>query len=395
MKTPSPNLLAGTLALAASWLAFAPVVAAGEPPSLGDPAPPLVVSADEGVVTDWEALRGHVVVLEFWATWCAPCIPALDHLGRLEREFAGDGVRFLGISPETPERIERFLESREVAFPIALDRDNATFEAYGVKIVPTTIVVDGNGRLVARTRPEQLTAAVLRRVLAGEPAGLEVVHDVQSNIDWEPESTEEGEVYARVVIADSDSSSGGMRFAPGSGRISGDGMHRDNMLQIAYDVPNTRILNKLPAWSRDDPVYKLSVLAPGQDDELARRMLAGALEVKFRFTARRVEHETDVLVLARDPSVRDWPESTAAQGDWKRSAYGGGVDYTGQPIAELCDWFENITGKPVEDETLLGGRYDIEMEWVDNRSFTEELARYGLELIPERRAIEVLLVEPL
>ncbi len=382
------------LLLVAACAAFpATLRSTPDDPTVGDAAPALEVDAPDGVATDWEELRGKVVVLEFWATWCAPCLPALDHLGALAREF-GDEVVFLGISPESAERMQRFLDARAVEFPIALDRDGATFAAYGARIVPTTIVVDANGKLAARTRPENVNADVLRRILAGEPSGLEAVHDVASNIDWEPDDSDEGEVFARVVIAPSSSASGGMRFVPGSGRVSGDGMHRDNMIQLAYGVSRTHIRSNLTPWSADDPVFKLSVLAPGGDDDLARRMLARAIEVKFHFEAHFEDVETDVFALAWDPEVHDWPESTAAESERTASAYGGGVDYVGTQLAPVCGWFENIVGKRVVDETGLEGRYDVEMEWVDRASFHEELARLGLELIPERRVVSTLVIDP-
>jgi uncharacterized protein (TIGR03435 family) len=364
-------------------------------PTVGDAAPPLVVDAPEGVATDWADLRGQVVVLEFWATWCSPCIPALDHLGRLQAELAGEDLVFLGISPEERERMDAFLETREVAFPIALDRGEATFEAYGARIVPTTVVVGRDGRIAARTRPDRLTADVLRRILAGEPSGLEVVHDVASNIEWEPEESTDGEVFARLVIAESQAAGGGYKSPPGSGRISGDGMHRDNMIQIAYGVPHTRIVSSLPAWSKGDPVWKLNVLAPGGDDELARAMLAAAIEVKFRLQARYEEREVDVLALTFDPETHEWPETTAPESEHTFMAFGGGLTMVGGTMEPVRSWFENVKQKPVIDETGLEGLRDLELEWVDGASFDAALAEHGLELWPERRKVRFLVVEPL
>ena len=108
--------------------------------AVGRAAPSLrlaeVLQAPEGFDPSWEALKGRVVVLEFWATWCAPCIPALDHLGELQAKHSD--VLVLGISPEDPGRMARFLERRQVSFPVALDKQRTTFDAYGIRGVPTT-----------------------------------------------------------------------------------------------------------------------------------------------------------------------------------------------------------------------------------------------------------------
>ena len=75
--------------------------------AIGRAAPSLrlaeMLQAPEGFDPSWEALKGRVVVLEFWATWCAPCIPALDHLGELQGKLSD--VLVLGISPEDPGRM--------------------------------------------------------------------------------------------------------------------------------------------------------------------------------------------------------------------------------------------------------------------------------------------------
>jgi len=366
-------------------------------PELGEPAPELafaaVLNEAQPLERAWSARRGEVVVLEFWATWCGPCIPALAHLEELAADFAGKPVRVLGISPEEPERMQRFLDGRPLAFPVALDRDGATFAAFGVQGVPTTIVVDAQGRIAARTRPAELTAEVLERVLAGQPAGLAARVDVAADIEWAPELGAEGEVYASVVIAESKATRGGTRFQPGSGRMSGDGVHLLNLIQLAWDVPNTRLTTDLPPWSESDPVYKVAVLAPGGDDALARLMLQGALRAKFALRERWSEEERDVHLLRRRADAAPWAESNAPQGERTQSAFGGGVSMVGAPLEFLRSWCENIVQTPVLDETGLAGHYDLELSWVDSKSFQAELTRVGLELARARKPVRVLRVE--
>ncbi len=383
-------------ALLALALSLAPIAAAApsDAPTLGDAAPELVVDAPDGVLTDWGSMRGDVVVVEFWATWCAPCIPALDHLGALAGEFEGRDVRFLSVVPESAERIGRFLERHDVAFPVLLDREGATFDAYGVRVVPTTIIIDAEGKLAARTRPEDVTSDVLESILAGRDPGLDVVHDVESNIEWVPDGSDEGDVFARLVIAPSEARSGGTRFQPGSGKITGDGVHRNNLIQVAYDMPHTRIVNRLSPWSREDPVWKVSVLAPAGDDDLARRMLARSIEVKFQFRAGFEDREADVFVLTQVDGAEVWAESTAPAADQRAMSYGGGIQHVGQPLDKARGWFENMLQMPVIDETGLTGSYDIEMDWVDGDTFNTELARIGLQLTAARRPVTYLTVDP-
>lgn len=364
--------------------------------AIGHAAPNLrlakVLQAPEGFEASWEALKGRVVILEFWATWCLPCIPALDHLGELQGKFSDRSVLVLGISPEDPERMARFLERRRVAFPVALDEQRRTFEAYGIRGVPATVVVDREGRIAARVRPEQVTLEVLDRVLSGEPAGLPFTTDVPVELDWSPEFNEEGEVFASVVFAESSARGGGHRFGPGGGRISADGAHLLNLIQVAWDVPNTRLISSLPPRSPKDQRYKASVVAPGGDDELARRMLQGALRAKFGIEARWEQREVEVRVLRQLADGPGWRESKAPESKRTSSAFGGGLTMIGQPIEYLRSWFENTLQQPVIDETGLSGRYDVEMTWVDSQTFHEEVARLGLALDSDRRLVKVLVV---
>src|SRR6266545_410416 len=79
----------------------------------GEEPPPLHASewlqAPGGFDSRWGGLRGHVVVLEFWATWCPPCVDSIPHLNHLASEFRDKGVVFLAMTDDDPERLTSFL----------------------------------------------------------------------------------------------------------------------------------------------------------------------------------------------------------------------------------------------------------------------------------------------
>jgi thiol-disulfide isomerase/thioredoxin len=153
-----------------------PLLLAAAVLNVGEPAPPLTVEqllrAPEGTAANWQALKGKAVVLEFWATWCAPCVEQIPHWNALAEKFKSRPIQFIAIGYEDPELIAVFLKQRPMAGWIALDPAAATFKAYGVESVPHTVLVDAKGAVRGITSLQQLTEADLEALLGGRELRL-------------------------------------------------------------------------------------------------------------------------------------------------------------------------------------------------------------------------------
>lgn len=122
-----------------------------ESPLIGRPAPAFSLSpVDGGPPVSLASLKGRPVVLNFWATWCIPCIEEHAALASAAKRW-GDGTQFLGVvyEDEAP-LVERFLEQRGRAYPSLLDGDGKAAIAYGVYGVPETYFIDAQGTIVAK-----------------------------------------------------------------------------------------------------------------------------------------------------------------------------------------------------------------------------------------------------
>ena len=91
------------------------------------------------------ATRGHVVLLDFWATWCAPCRVSIPKLDALQARFGAQGLSVLGVSTEDAQDVATFTHQMGMRYGVAADKHGATTRAYGVSSLPTLVIIDKRG----------------------------------------------------------------------------------------------------------------------------------------------------------------------------------------------------------------------------------------------------------
>lgn len=122
-------------------------------PAAGSTVPPLSLAMLDGPPVALESLRGQVVLLDFWATWCPPCVESMPVVERVGRELAPRGVVALAVNrddaPKREELIRRFLTRHGLeGLRVALD-DGTAANAFGITGLPTLIVLDRDGQVAA------------------------------------------------------------------------------------------------------------------------------------------------------------------------------------------------------------------------------------------------------
>ena len=169
--------LVTALAVAAGAQEFGP-----QPLALFDPAPELSVKVVKGKpVTLAEGKGEKVYVVEFWATWCAPCKYSIPHLSALQRKYASQGLVVIGISDEDLATVQPYVAKMgdEMDYTVALDENKATGNRYmkpfGLNSIPQAFVIDKDGRIIWYGHPmdpvlEELVDAVLEAPSEAEQA---------------------------------------------------------------------------------------------------------------------------------------------------------------------------------------------------------------------------------
>jgi thiol-disulfide isomerase/thioredoxin len=135
----------------AAFFAAAALLAMAEQPLRdwsGKPTPPLALDDLAGQPVDLARLRGRVVLVNFWATWCEPCIAEMPSIARLEGKLRGRPFEVLAVNyGESPAKIRAFLKKAGLGLHVLLDPDEKAADAWGAKGLPMSFLVDANGKV--------------------------------------------------------------------------------------------------------------------------------------------------------------------------------------------------------------------------------------------------------
>lgn len=150
--------------------------AIAQQPEVGSPAPAITAARWlnwTGDAPTVQSLAGRAVLLEFWGTWCGPCVRAMPEIQKLHARYRNQGLTVLAVSYEDPAVLEPFLKEHGYTMPVAADTAKAMVAAYGVRSWPTTFVLGKDGKVAHVGSPYDAEAAVEAALgLEAGPAAL-------------------------------------------------------------------------------------------------------------------------------------------------------------------------------------------------------------------------------
>ena len=99
--------------------------------------------------TSLSAYKGKVVILNFWATWCPPCRAEMPSMEIFYQRFRNSGLEILAVDGgEDAATVQQFIQSNSYTFTVLLDRDNKVNSLYGIEAIPTTFILDREGKII-------------------------------------------------------------------------------------------------------------------------------------------------------------------------------------------------------------------------------------------------------
>lgn len=345
-------------------------------------------------VDGWRDFLGKVVVLEFWATYCVPCVDAIPHMNRLVERFSDRPVIFLTVTSEPEGVIRDFLAERPMKSWVALDPGKRVSSAFGVRSLPRLFVIDARGRVAGESYPGALDAASLEEALAGralpEPSDADRNRAALRAMVGESEADALPAVLVRITPSRS-SEAGAAKSGPGLFKQFA--MPLEHLLVFAHGGIRGRI--DFPS-RRAQELYDVTLHAPGASDETMRGLAADAVQAFFPHSVRREPRVVDAYHLSRlpgrAPGLRPPAETDSMGGGGRKGS--GKLEFKNAPLGWMTHSLERELGRPVVDKTGSRESYDYEILWKpgDRADLDAALARVGVRLASVKAPFEFLIV---
>jgi len=350
--------------------------------------------------TSLSNLKGKVIILDFWATWCGPCIPAMKNLIQLQDEFSTD-LQVIGIAEDKPERLQRFINNlpSKVWFGLQTKELQALFP---YRILSHAIIINPKGKVVAITSTDNITKEIIKKVKEGKSISLPFK---QENIEFDyqadpfpPENNQNERVLLKGRIAGVSSfSKGYLNDEMYNGkRLTLINQTIPSMYRYLYKKSYHRTIFEIDEekYSYKDPKnkYCLDVIVKTSGDEMYARGIQ-KLKETFEVKAKLEKRTIPVYILT---VTDEWKLKTLQAKSEKRELMFQGYEFHGKKIRihDFANYIENECPVPVVDETNYLEFIDIDFVYDPQKkdSFKEELAKLGLKLSKADRVMEMLVI---
>lgn len=343
-------------------------IADKEGPQIGDVPPALilakVIQGPPVADVNWEKLKGKVVVLEFWATWCGPCVATTPHLNDLAEQFKDKPVVFISVTSENEDVVRAFLKNHSIKAWVGLDDYEILNKAFHVKGIPHAVIIDSAGRIAAIANPAGIKPAHLEEVLSGKKCSLPTPEVYTVGCTGDDVVTNQAPSLFEISIREHKMPpdirgpvcmwSADTNACEFNGKIA----TVESALETVFGKSSVRMFinGKL-----SEGFYDFKLRAPaGRCNDLRDQFIV-ALRITFGLDVKRVSREMDVYLLTQI--------STNAPGFYPVAGSGGGGQTRGgfhlsaNKMDQVVCYLESAMKKPVFDETGLSGIFYVDMKW--------------------------------
>lgn len=410
------SLITGLILCFTVTFAFGQHITGDRGLSIGDTVSQLKIATfalgpktQQDLTIDLDSLKGKVTIIDFWATWCQPCLPSLIRLNQIQKEVGPDKLITVAIAPESKQDIRRAIQHLD-ASDIYFSNDGMIWNQFMFYSVPHTVVIDKNGIIEAITYPGAINTALIRKMLNGEKVSFPLKNDspeVAGN-----DLTKDNKDLLNVSVSGYDSSSRGTKIYKQSSfegtilkfiNFTLPSLYREvyGMPAPTWVIDQTK--DSADAGNTAQKKYCVTVRLPrdSSEDE-AFRLAQTAVNLSFPYTATRVKRIKKVYNLVYRPKEHHLnfaPSDTTGHAESTFTTYGSNL--IGKRIsadnlmAYLSNEIGSMEGRIVLNKTHLNRKFDITLKWeyADSTSIKRELKKYGLYLVESEEPVDMLLIK--
>jgi thiol-disulfide isomerase/thioredoxin len=359
---------------------------------VGDTAPRITIT--EWVtrpLTGEHPFKDKTVILEFWATWCAPCIAQIPHLNALSDQFASDSVLFVSLTNEKKEKIQQFLTKKEMKTHVALDTTKTTMGAYGVRGIPMAFLIDSEGFIRWQGHAAALSAGFLGTFL--ETGQVPESAASASGILKGSQASTSEDIY-ELTVTETVSTGGSQHKWNDNSGISISFVNYDiaAIVSALNSVSSSRLsisgLDTLPHLDIEFHSRNINDIGHGRKELLARlEQILG-----FRTWSQVQKQPILVFSMAEPDKVSKYHE-----GEKVASHSGSNLEeWIGTYVssADLAATFESFFHVIVSDSTALTGKYDFSFPITDmNLALLHLRDEFGIEATWQNQQVEMTVLE--
>jgi len=352
--------------------------------------------------TNLKNFKGKVVLLEFWATWCSPCVDAMGHLQALQKIY-GKNLQVIAVGNETEVRTKQFLINRPSNLWFAVDTADVLKKAFPHRIIPHSALIDKNGTVVAITEPANITTKVIADVIADRTINLPLKQDDLTDEPFDTYFAADTNIKGRFIIQPEIKGQGSAsRRYDADPVFAGRRMSMMNVsLELAYriacgNIPYDRTINLASKENKAEyeKLYCIDIIVPKGQQQALLPTLKEQLESHWPLRAGIEKRMKNVYVLciadSSKISLLKRSAATVSESDGSQGAFSG-VKLQLHDIGDYLESFGQVN-KPVVDETGDSNFYDINLAFMAEKKgdLQNALNNIGLKLVETDREISML-----
>ena len=385
-----------------------PGFAQGKLLSPGDAFPELsiknMINAPVSTIDLNESKDKKIYILNFWGTWCGPCIPEMDRLAKLQKANQGK-IQVIALSDDSPARLQAYLKKKPSDIWLATDTSWLLYEMMALKSVGHSAIVNEKREIVALVKTDSVNQTLIDNVLKGvKVKSSALLKEKKINVSddiFGVDSTLKENFTVRTYMQGQRSQT--MTFKQGlfkNRRINYQNSSMANMFKDAYQIVSSKQMiyefdeKKYCDYENKAHLFCLDLLVKPEDTErfysIFQKRLADVFPIKARIDYKTIP--VYVLTLAKGKTLQA-PVSKEPVMTYEFS--GRGFNGIGITVAQLADhYLSNELESPVVDETGVKGIYDIKtsMDIRNMEGIKNTLAELGLQVVKTERKMRVLIL---